>query len=233
MIRTLKSDEVECRVQSVKKNGCVLLIYKDARADMRVLDEVYGIDGWQRSHELINGNLFCTVEIWSKEKNQWIKKQDVGTESMTEKQKGEASDSFKRACFNIGIGRELYSSPFIWIGLNESEITESNGKYSLKFGVKFHVKEIESDEQKNIIKLTICDEKKVERFKFNINGLKEKQKETTDFQKKIVLSKKILDSATTLDLLKTIYLGLEKEIRDNLDIVKYKDELKLKLTPKQ
>ncbi|NOW12590.1 hypothetical protein B0H35_000004 [Clostridium acetobutylicum] len=49
----------------------------------------------------------------------WISKQDVGTESNTEKEKGQASDSFKRACFNFGIGRELYTSPFIWIGLNQ------------------------------------------------------------------------------------------------------------------
>ena len=121
-IRTLRADEIECRVQQVTEKGCVLLIYKDARVDMRILDETFGVDGWQRTHEVINGNLFCNIEIWSDEKKCWVKKQDVGTESNTEKEKGEASDSFKRAGFNVGIGRELYSSPFIWIKLDPSEI---------------------------------------------------------------------------------------------------------------
>lgn len=171
-IRTLRADEIECRVQQVKKNGCVLLIYKDARVDMRILDEVYGSENWQRTHEVINGNLFCNVEIWCDEKKQWIKKQDVGTESNTEKQKGEASDSFKRACFNVGIGRELYTAPFTWINLAENEVTESNGKFSLKFGISFSVKEIEYNENKEITKLVIIDNKKTVRFSYNINALK-------------------------------------------------------------
>lgn len=178
-IRTLRADEIECRVQQVKKNGCVLLIYKDARVDMRILDEVYGSENWQRTHEVINGNLFCNVEIWCDEKKQWIKKQDVGTESNTEKQKGEASDSFKRACFNVGIGRELYTAPFTWINLAENEVTESNGKFSLKFGISFSVKEIEYNENKEITKLVIIDNKKTVRFSYNINALK-KVEEPTD-----------------------------------------------------
>ena len=92
-IRLLNADEIEVRVQSVKSNGCILLLYKDARVDMRILDETYGPTGWQREHQLINNNLFCTISIWDDEKKQWIKKQDVGVESYTEKEKGQASDS--------------------------------------------------------------------------------------------------------------------------------------------
>ena len=175
-IRTLRADEIECRVQQVKTNGCVLLLYKDARCDMRILDEVFGIDGWEREHQVVNGNLYCTVRVWSEKRNQWISKQDVGTESNTEKQKGEASDSFKRACFNIGIGRELYSAPFIWISLGKGEISEKNGRCSLDYKVKFEVKEIEYDEHREISKLIIIDQEGKERFKFikKIKQTKEK-----------------------------------------------------------
>ena len=113
--RLLKAEEIECRVGTIKGNGLTLLLYKDARTDMRILNETYGNGYWQRTHEVINGNLFCNIEVWNDKINQWVKKQDVGTESFTEKEKGEASDSFKRAGFNFGIGVELYTSPFIWI----------------------------------------------------------------------------------------------------------------------
>ena len=165
-IRTLRSSEIECRVQQVKSNGCVLLLYKAARCDMRILDEVFGIDGWEREHQVVNGNLYCTVRIWSEKRQQWISKQDVGTESNTEKQKGEASDSFKRACFNIGIGRELYSAPFIWINLDKSEVQEENRRYKLDYKVKFEVKEIEYNEDREISKLVIIDQNGKERFSY-------------------------------------------------------------------
>ena len=144
-IRTLRADEIECRVQQVKSNGCVLLLYKDARCDMRILDEVFGIDGWEREHQVVNGNLYCTVRVWSEKRNQWISKQDVGTESNTEKQKGEASDSFKRACFNWGIGRELYTAPFIWVPADKTSISvkEWQGKKVYSTTDKFIVEKIQ------------------------------------------------------------------------------------------
>lgn len=166
-IRQLRADEIECRVQSVKENGCSLLLYKDARCDMKILDEIFGITGWQRSHDVVNGNLFCTVEIWDSEKNIWIKKQDVGVESAAEAQKGQASDSFKRACFNIGIGRELYTAPFIWIPLSGDEISKNNNKISLNYKVKFFVKEIQYNDNKEISSLVIVDQDGIERFPNN------------------------------------------------------------------
>lgn len=161
--RLLRADEIEARIQSVKSNGCVVLLYKDARCDMNILDETIGAENWQRNHEVINGNLFCNVGINIKREDgfdHWVWKQDVGTESNTEKEKGQASDSFKRACFNWGIGRELYSSPFIWIKLDSSEIT--NGKCY----TKFIVKEIGYNEKEEINKLVIIDESGKERFRF-------------------------------------------------------------------
>lgn len=157
-IRLLKADEVEARIQSVKENGLILLLYKDARCDMKILDETFGMFGWQRKHELINGNLFCTVSIYDKQTGLWIDKQDVGTESYTEKEKGQASDSFKRACFNIGIGRELYTAPFIWIN-NNGDI--SGGKCKSIFSVK----EIGYNEQREINHLVIVDNKGNERYR--------------------------------------------------------------------
>ena len=127
--RDLRADEIECRVQSVKQNGLVLLLYKDARVDMNILDETVGAENWQREHYECKGNLFCRVgidvnAIHEVAEPRWVFKSDCGTESNTEAQKGEASDSFKRACFNWGIGRELYTAPFTWIPADKCNITE-------------------------------------------------------------------------------------------------------------
>lgn len=136
--RLLKADEIDCRVSTVKKNGVSLLLYKDARCDMNILDETVGAMFWQRKHELINGNLFCSVGILSEDIGEWIWKQDVGVESYTEKEKGQASDAFKRACFNWGLGRELYTAPYIWVNEGDVKIESKDGKYTTydRFGVK-------------------------------------------------------------------------------------------------
>ena len=138
--RYVKADDIECRVATVSEKGCSLLLYKDARCDMKILDETVGPENWQRSHELINGNLFCNVSIYDDDKEMWISKQDVGTESYTEKEKGQASDSFKRACFNWGIGRELYTAPFIWIKSGDVTLQQKNGKFTTYD--KFRVEQI-------------------------------------------------------------------------------------------
>ena len=132
--RDLTADEIDCRVQSVKEKGLVLLLYKDARVDQNILDETVGAENWQREHYECKGNLFCRVGInVSKEpllrSDCWVWKSDCGTESNTEAQKGEASDSFKRACFNWGIGRELYTAPFIWIPAEKCRIKDGKKCY--------------------------------------------------------------------------------------------------------
>ena len=119
--RLLRPEEVEVRLARVTEKGVMLLVYKDARVDQTILDETVGAYNWQRRHTRDNHN--CIVSIWDSEKGQWIEKEDVGTESNTESEKGLASDSFKRACFNWGIGRELYTSPFIFFNNNECNIT--------------------------------------------------------------------------------------------------------------
>lgn len=160
--RTLTADEIECRVGTVTDKGVSLLMYKDARCDMRLLDEVVGPTNWKREHELINNNLFCTVSLWDDDKKMWVSKQDVGVESNTEKEKGQASDAFKRACFNWGIGRELYTCPFVWINLNDNEWRAGfNGKKQP--AVRFRVAEIEYFDR-NVTYLRIVDERGGTRF---------------------------------------------------------------------
>ena len=112
----------------------------------------------KRSHQLINGSLFCTVEVWDESKGQWVGKQDVGTESYSEKEKGAASDSFKRACFNWGIGRELYTAPFIWIPSDVAEIQKKDGKYMTR--ETFQVIWISYNENREINALEITNGKR-------------------------------------------------------------------------
>ena len=155
--RDLRSDEIEVRVQSVTEKGAVLLLYKNARCDMNILDETVGPERWQREHYECKGNLFCrvgiscyaTVDMSGSEGDilspAWVWKSDCGTESNTEAEKGEASDSFKRACVNWGIGRELYTSPFLWVPAakcNITKTTDRNGKTVYKCYDKFEVEKI-------------------------------------------------------------------------------------------
>lgn len=180
-IRLLKADEIECRIGTIKANGCSLLLYKDARVDMKILDETFGLGNWQRTHEVINGDLYCTIEIWNNEIKQWIKKQDVGTESFSEKEKGRASDSFKRAGFNVGIGRELYTAPFIWITPKDDKEFISDGtRYITK--TTFKVKEIGYDKENRINKLVIVDNRNNTRFSL---ATPEEQDDRLDLMSKI------------------------------------------------
>lgn len=166
-IRLLRADEIDVRAQQVKDKGAVLLLYKDARCDMAILDETFGMMYWQRRHEFKDGNNYCTVSVWNKDLNQWITKEDVGTESNVDKEKGQASDAFKRACFNIGIGRELYTAPFIWVNLTSDEVSKDTrtGRYSIQ-GVKFHVGHIEYTDKRAISELEIVDDKGNVRFRY-------------------------------------------------------------------
>lgn len=157
MFRDLRADEIECRVAQAKENGVSLLLYKDARCDQNILDETVGALNWQRHHTRENAN--CIVSIWDEAKHAWISKEDTGTESNTEKEKGLASDSFKRACFNWGIGRELYTAPFIWIPAQDcaklkKKGTDRNGRDTWECKDDFYVSKIAID-NKRIVGLAI------------------------------------------------------------------------------
>ena len=163
--RKLNADEIDVRIGTSKKNdikeivGASYLLYKDARVDMALLDEEVGAMNWQRKHEFKDGKLYCSVGIYDEDKEQWIWKEDVGTESMSEAEKGQASDSFKRACFNWGIGRELYTAPFIWISALPKEDLAK---------VRMAVREIQYNGNE-ISKLIIVDNNGSVRYKYDKN----------------------------------------------------------------
>lgn len=145
--RNLRADEIEVRISTCNKYGVGLLLYKDARVDMNLLDEVHGSLGWQNTYELIDGQLFCIVEVWDAEKGMWISKENVGVESYAEKEKGRASDAFKRACFNWGVGRELYSAPNMFVFKRDLKTLEldANGRYTCKDVFKVDTLEYDGD----------------------------------------------------------------------------------------
>ncbi len=137
--RDLTSEDIDVRVQKVRADGAVLLLYKNARVDMNILDDTVGAENWQREHYECKGNLFCRVGINSNfaepdKEARGLYKSDCGSESNSEPEKGEASDSFKRACFNWGIGRELYTCPDIFVPLKY--INLKNGKCYDRFSVE-------------------------------------------------------------------------------------------------
>lgn len=167
IFRTLYPHEIDVRVQQVANIGgkvkAVLLLYKNARVDMDLLDEHFGCLGWQREHNFKDGKNYCKVSVYDKDHSIWVSKEDVGVESNTEETKGEASDAFKRACVNLGIGRELYSAPQILVELSSKEYSEDgvtkNGKpkYRANSWLKFRVSAITYNAERSIIGLSIAD----------------------------------------------------------------------------
>lgn len=162
--RRLNADEIEVKVKQVKENGCVCLLYKTARTDMDLLDNAVGSENWQCEYEEIKGNMYCKIGIYNEKLGQWIWKQDCGIESREDgdgnEKKGEASDAFKRAGFKWGIGRELYTAPFIWIKSDVVPTKAAGNGYKLADPfAKFHVSKIEYADNGDIITLVIKDSK--------------------------------------------------------------------------
>lgn len=173
--RKLKEDEIDVRVAQINEKGASLLLYKDARVDQNILDETVGPLNWQRRHTRDNAN--CIVSIWDEEKKQWIEKEDTGTESNTEKEKGLASDSFKRACFNWGIGRELYTAPFIWVPAEKAGVERRNdGKYHTR--CTFYIEKIAYDDLGNISELLIKNQYDEPVFTWDKSKIKQGSKST-------------------------------------------------------
>ena len=192
IIRLLRAEEIECRIATIKENGLSLLLYKDARVDQKILDDTFGPFGWKRSHQSIEGNLYCTVEIYDKETGTWVAKQDVGTTGFAEKEKSQASDSFKRACFNWGIGRELYTAPFIWVPAGKANIikkADNNGRQEKYYcNDSFSVSFIGYNSEREITELKIVNNQGQ-----LVYELKEKGEEQKELQEES-LSKIQMDS---------------------------------------
>ncbi len=164
-IRLLRANEIEVRVSSINEKGVSLLLYVDARADMKILDEVFGVEGWQRRHMMVGDNLYCSILIWDEKKMSWIEKMDVGTAGFTEKEKSLSSDSFKRCCTVVGVGRELYTAPFIWVSADKVDLVRRLDK--LYCNTRFSVKDVEYSAEREITALTIVNDKGEEVYKYS------------------------------------------------------------------
>ncbi len=163
----LSIDQIDFRVQSINKGGyATILAYKDARVDMQRLDDVVGALNWKREH--VNNNHNCIVSVYDSKHKQWVSKEDTGTQSNTEAAKGLASDSFKRACFNWGIGRELYDYPVISIKLNSKEfkIDNNKAKATWDFQLKQWVWNSHFDGNKKLCFLQVKDQGGAVRFEW-------------------------------------------------------------------
>jgi len=210
-IRLLKADEIECRVGTINDKGFSILLYKDARVDMNILDETFGSMNWQREHKEIKGNLYCGISVWDDEKQQWITKWDCGIESIGNdgnEKKGESSDAFKRAGFNVGIGRELYTAPFIWI--NDNVVKNANGKLEPTKEMKnLKVAEIEYNDKKEINRLVIINKvgavfeygtrKYDKEIKNNVIKTEDIKKEMVDADEKQTTKSKSKKTSVSLD----------------------------------
>lgn len=152
----LKSSELQLRVGRKANGGAFLLVYKDARADVRRLNEVCGVFGWKREHVFLDGKNYCTVSLKNPDTGEWVSKQDCGTESNTEAEKGQSSDAFKRACFQFGIGLELYDMPKIYVRLDTQYPDFSNWSMSLIYDKVGHF----------LVGMKILNDKNVEVFKW-------------------------------------------------------------------
>ena len=153
----LQANVISCRIQQISEKGLSLLLYVTSRDGQKRLDEKYGPLGWQDKYEVIDGDLYCIISAWDEAKQMWVAKEDVGTASYTAKEKGRASDAFKRACVKHGIGRELYTAPYIWINAKDAGIkTDNNGKTTTK--KKFSVNLITYTSDRKIDELEIVDQ---------------------------------------------------------------------------
>jgi hypothetical protein len=211
-MRKLRVDEIECRVAQVTAKGCSLLLYKTARVDRAILDEQFG-SYWQNDFKVIDGNMYGGIGVYDKELKEWIWRWDCGTESNTEKEKGQASDCFKRAGFKWGIGVELYTAPFIWVSAKTEQ--NSNGKYVLADkGLKFDVKSIDYAKNGDINHLIIQDNQGNQVYKFG----QEKKVEKMTFEDTPIYIE--LAKINDIDKVKEHYEQFKELVSDRLSFHK-------------
>lgn len=153
-IPLLTPEDIEVKIKQVTKSGALALIFKTARTDRRILNQVYGPLNWTSDYKTVKDNLYCGIGIRESSDQDFVWKWDCGIESRSDddgnEKKGEASDAFKRAGFQIGIGEELYSSPLIWLDVETVE--KGNGKWVLKDPfAKYVVTHIAYNEETRVI----------------------------------------------------------------------------------
>lgn len=229
MCRELKANEIECRVAQVSAKGCSLLLYKTARVDRAILTETYG-ELWQNDFKTIDGKMYGGIGIYNKELKEWLWRWDCGTESNTEAEKGQASDCFKRAGFKWGIGIELYSAPFIWVN---AETEQYNDKFKLKDKfAKFDVKAIGYDDNRNINKLVITDNKGNTVYELGKYIAPPKEPTNTITEQEIDPDTDIIQgliACTDLRNLKNYYMNYKDKVKNKENFIKLKDKLKARM----
>ena len=170
-IRLLTKDEIEVKVKQVGEKGAQALLYKTSRVDMAILDEIFGITNWTNEYRDIDGVLYCGIGIRESGDKPFVWKWSNGIESRSDGEgnevKGEASDALKRAGFLCGIGRELYTAPFIFLNVETQPQTDKEGKKIYKNGklqyelkdryAKYKVDEIEYNADRSIKRVVISD----------------------------------------------------------------------------
>ena len=202
-MRNLRKDEIEVRVASTQNNVAQLLLYKTARTDAAILDETFGQFNWQCSYSEIKGNLFCTISVRDPNTNEWVSKSDCGAESNIEKEKGEASDAFKRSGARWGVGVELYSTPRIKIPIEESDM------YNGRFCQTFSLKDIQISPDHKITSLTIQDRRGNVRYTYNAQKPQLIQENAQDNTERFDFSQPIRVAATAQPKIKTRYTNDE------------------------
>lgn len=199
--RKLKASEVQVRPTDTKNKGrATLLLYQDARVFMDILDETVGNENWQKEYYEVKGNVYCRIGIRN-QFGEWVWKSDCGSESNVDAEKGEASDSAKRAAVCWGIGRELYQTPKVRINCPD------NYYYNDKMTMTFSVKEIEW-EGKTLKSLVILDKFGKEVYNYGEGGKVQEEKPK--------------DERSNLEILKT-YCGAMKnqEGTDKDELLKF------------
>lgn len=220
-IPLLKEDDIEVRIQQAcKGNKALALLYKTARTDMRILDEVFGIYGWKDEYKEIKGNLYCGISIYNESTKEWITKWDCGIESQQDdgnERKAEASDALKRAGFKLGIGRELYSAPTMYINA-ETEVIGKTPKGKDKYGLvnqfeRYNVSRISYNDKREIASLEIVNSKGDVVYSFNCGRNQtnapiirdtEKQKHITQNQEKQVATQNTQSNDISLEQAKKV-----------------------------
>lgn len=205
--RTLKAEEIEVRPQSVKNGKATMLLYIDSRAVVSLLNETVGSMNWQSEFYQVGEQTIGKIGIYDEDRDIWVWKSDVGSESNVEAEKGKISDTYKRVLSRWGV-QELYSAPRI--------VWDDDGYGN----TGYKVSHIEYDNNRNIISLQIVNRWGKEAFKWT------KGTETPQTIQKPVNEPK-MDNMT---ILKEFYETHKRQDGINVtELTKFKDYYKTKL----
>ena len=185
-IRTLRAEEIEVRTQSVKNNKANMLLYINSRSATDLLDETYGMENWMIEYKDVAGQIYGRLSVYDTETDRWVVREDTGSESNVEAEKGLASDILKRCIVRLGV-TELYSSPKIqW----EDDGYGNTG---------YKVSEIEYDDRRNITHLVIVNRFGKEQFRWDrTQKIQMVQQVTNNTQENLEWKEDKKDNATLL-----------------------------------